>query len=275
MGSFSVVGGYNKLVDAAAFVAELPGESVRESVLNTAKYAAGELKVDGFKTLVVKPLAAMGSMLSYMRAGNRFPTLDQVATEAVAMKALVSGYEIFTKVPDVAEAFTKVDGQQKAATRQYTALDGKLMDGPEVTPETVVAKRVFTLANWFIAVADFNVLMMKYFGRSTIVANINSWIYTVAGGYMGVQSFVYDSQFIHFAWSNSSKGEKAYQAISLLMDAAYIAQSIIGGLGIYYKGAEPAWLGKCRVVSSVGAGMLPAAQKITGYWFGINKPKTA
>jgi hypothetical protein len=261
MASSAIVTGFNAVASGLTIAANY----VPSKVSDVTGFLAHSLGADGFKTLVVKPLVLAGQTLKFVDRTEQFPKLYKLAHEATPMKALISASEVITKLPKMLKELSK-SVEATEYTRGYTTVDGFQRNGVEETLLETVSGRIFHLASWAIAAGDAISFARHALGSlPKKLDKATPWIYTIAGGYMGVQSLYNEWRHAQGTWKDANQNtvpsEKRFGYLSLAASIAYIFSSAVGGLGLYYKGSAPAWLGKVQFAANVGVTVMPFAQK--------------
>lgn len=304
MSSSSIVSTFNSMARAlnTAYTNIVPYKPAVQSVGNFIKENFG---ADGFKTFVAKPIALVGQTLTYVKsykdkavmeaiakgvkdAGSKAASADYPSTMcaagmASAAKTLISAVEVFTKLPKLAkELSTQVDGQPEYIrgyrdANGYNSPEPFLAQNasnpnqhlcPQWTPIEAVSNRLFWLAGWIISVGD-TIAFAKQCNKSlpAKIENSTPWIYTIAGGYMGLQQLWAEVKVAKGTWADSTKqavsAEKHFGILSIATNVAYIFNSVMGAVGIYCKDGKnvPAWFGKMQFAANTGVIILPAVQK--------------
>ncbi|MBP7074516.1 MAG: hypothetical protein KBA81_03935 [Rhabdochlamydiaceae bacterium] len=261
MASSTIVTGFN----AVANILNTAAGYVPAQVSGVTGFLAHSLGADGLKTFVVKPLVLAGQTLKFVQRDSKFPVLCKLAHDATPMKALISASEVITKLPKMLqELSTRVENSE--FSRNYTRVDGSERQGVEWSPIEMVSNRIFSVASWAIAVGDAISFARHSLGSlPQKLDKATPWIYTVAGGYMGVQTLYTEWRHAQGTWkdanNNATPAEKRFGYLSLAASMAYIFSSAVGGLGLYFKGRAPAWLGKIQFAANVGVTVMPFAQK--------------
>ncbi len=263
MSSSPIVSGFNGVANFLG--ATVPAYIPKKDVLAVGmSFLAKNLPADGLKTLVVKPLALVGQTLKYVNRADKFPILGRIAAEASASKALISALEVLTKLPNLMKNLSApVNGPE--ASRQYRDINAAMVEGPELSPVEAVSNRLFHVANWAIAVGDAISYVRCYTRLPKLFEKMTPWIYTVAGGFMGLQTLWTEWKFSKGTWNNDKPdavaSEKYYSCLNLATSVAYLFSSATSAAGLYYKDQAPAWLGKYQFAANVGIVVMPAVQK--------------
>jgi hypothetical protein len=255
------------VIKAANFLRDTVQPKIPEKVAGVTNYLAQTLGADGFKTIFVKPAVLIGQTLRFTGREASFPIFAKLASEANPMKVWICAAEVITKLPKMLEELAK-PVEAAEPSRIYKKLDDSKAAGPERSPLESVFNRIFHVASWVIAVGDAIVFARSTFGSiPQKLDKATPWIYTIAGGYMGVQSLYTELKHAHSTWWNGDaqavRAEKCFGCLNLAASTAYIFSSVVGGMGLYYKGQAPAWLGKCQFAASAGIAVMPFFQKIT------------
>lgn len=258
-----IVGGFNFV---AGFVhdkiaSKIPGKEV---LGGTISFLSETLPADGLKTLVVKPLILAYQVLKKYGYEERFPLFKQLGFENSATKALISALEVITKLPKMLKSISNPIEDEKRSKRVWRNENG-VQRGLTWSKTEVVFHKIFNVSGWAIAVGDAISFANSYRRLPAILNKATPWIYTVAGGYMAVSSLYNEVRYTKETWGKESAkavpAEKYYGLLNYLTYGSYLAYSIIGGLGLYFKDQKPSWLGKYQFAASVGVTLLPAVQK--------------
>ena len=261
MASSAIVTGFNAV--ASGF--QIAAGYVPAHVSGITGFLAHNLGADGLKTFVVKPLVLAGQTLKFVQKEGKFPIINKLAHEASPMKALISATEVITKLPKMLKELAKpVSGAEHS--RNYRTNNDLEDRGVEWSPLESVSNRIFHVASWAIAASDAISFARHTFGSlPQKLDKATPWIYTVAGGYMGVQTLYTEWRHAQGTWRDASKNtvpsEKRFGWLSISASVAYIFSSAVSGLGLYYKGQAPAWLYKVQFAANVGVTVMPFAQK--------------
>jgi hypothetical protein len=234
-----------------------------------------QVKTDGFKTFVVKPITLLSPVLKFMGQEDRYPALVQFAEEGCWVKAMIGVSEIFTKLLGVCRSLSTRAADGEVMSRQCWVWSKEKSVSPEppklkgdltMTAGEAVAGKIFTLASWCISMGDTIGMAGRYRPLHKLLGGATPWIYSIAGGYMGAQGAYAEVQFQKRTWHRSLPSEKYLGALNLATSVNYCCLSVSGFLGLYYKDSKPAWLTKWQFGFMVGSTVLPAAQKCAREW---------
>jgi hypothetical protein len=220
MGISYLTAGFNKFIGMASYASSIPGMNQANKGV---AFLAGELKtVEGLKTWVVAPLAAVAALLDYKGDVGKtaYPILDRIGGDFTEFKNAVSAFEVITYLPDF-----------------INAIATKANNGAEL------AQKGFNIAAWVITVADVIMLAKKYIPVNARLENAASWIYPSTILYMGGYSLVKDVTTDYGEFGIEPNSKLFYRGVCITRDVAFIATSLLIAYGMISKGKPRIYLG--------------------------------
>jgi hypothetical protein len=218
------------------------------------------LKIEDFKTVVLRPLCLVGLTCKFLNKESRFPALTRLAKDAEGVKVLMSALEIFTKIPNAVTNLTDpVSGEPVRARRdsRFTS-----QNSPTQSPAQQVAKRLSTVARGITSIADV-LTFAKHCEKPfrTSVMDLTPWIYVVTGGYMGAQALYDEWACARETWwinadENVPSAGKYHSCLLLASHAASLFVAIVGTVGAYYKDKAPSFLGNWQFAAQASSVVL-------------------
>lgn len=280
--SSSIVSGYNSIVGVFSTASAYVPPGVKDGLTHLFK----NLGSGPQKNFWTKPVTFLGDTLKFINNINlnQHPTIAKIATftaRAYTARAFVSAPEVLSNLPGALEALsTPVPVGKSEAIRSYVSVKDNSQsntpileikektEAPQISGVEVVAKRVFSVALWFISLGDAinEVKSVVEFtsGPSAfppLVSRVVPWIQTGAGMWMGAWGLYEELKFAAETWRKEDNkvylAEKNHSLAKIAMSVSYLTYSILSGLGLYLGTRVPARFGTAKFVVSASTIIIP------------------